>query len=499
MQNAKVKISPHFTISEVDTRLFGGFLEHLGRAVYEGIYEPGHPEADEQGFRQDVVNLVKQLKVPVIRYPGGNFVSGYNWEDGVGPLEDRPAQLDLAWKALEPNHIGTNEFVDWCRIVDSDPVIAVNLGTRGPEAAKNLVEYCNHPKGTYWSDLRRKHGYSDPHDIKLWCLGNEMDGPWQIEAKTATEYGRIACEAAKMMKWVDSSIELVACGSSYRGMPTFGAWEAEVLEHTFEHVEYLSIHTYYGNPDNDTPTFLAKSDEMNDFIKEVVAVCDYVAAKKRSDKRIMLSFDEWNVWYRARNEVMTDWVTPKPLLEEVYNMEDALLVGGMLITLLNNADRVKIACIAQLVNVIAPIMTEKGGKSWVQSIFYPFLQISTHGRGVVLTPVIDSPTYETSQRKSVPYLTSACVYDAENGELKLFAANRHLEEPLGLLLDLSSFDPLKILECTTLHHPDLKAANTLEQPDNIAPQDNEKAHLDTQQLTVELPSASWNMIRLGRV
>jgi alpha-N-arabinofuranosidase len=498
MQNAKVKINQHFTISQVDTRLFGGFLEHLGRAVYEGIYEPGHLEADDQGFRQDVVHLVKQLKVPVIRYPGGNFVSGYNWEDGVGPLEDRPAQLDLAWKALEPNHIGTNEFVDWCRIVDSDPVIAVNLGTRGPEAAKNLVEYCNHPKGTYWSDLRRKHGYSNPHNIKLWCLGNEMDGPWQIEAKTASEYGRIACEAAKMMKWVDSSIELVACGSSFRGMPTFGAWEAEVLEHTFEHVEYLSIHTYYGNPDNDTPAFLAKSDEMNDFIKEVVAVCDYVAAKKRSDKRIMLSFDEWNVWYRARNEVMTDWVTPKPLLEEVYNMEDALLVGGMLITLLNNADRVKIACIAQLVNVIAPIMTKKGDASWVQSIFYPFVQTSTHGRGTVLTPVVDSPTYDTSKKKSIPYLTSACVYDAENGELKLFAVNRHLEEPLELLLDLSSFGPLKILECSTLHHPDLKAGNTLEQPDNIAPQSNDKAHLDTQQLTVELPSASWNMIRLGK-
>ena len=499
MQKANIKISPHFTISEVDTRLFGGFLEHLGRAVYEGIYEPGHPEADDQGFRKDVINLVKELKVPVIRYPGGNFVSGYNWEDGVGPLEDRPAQLDLAWKALEPNHIGTNEFVDWCRIVDSDPGIAVNLGTRGPEAAKNLVEYCNHPKGTYWSDLRRKHGYSDPHDIKLWCLGNEMDGPWQIEAKTATEYGRIACEAAKMMKWVDSSIELVACGSSYRGMPTFGAWEAEVLEHTFEHVEYLSIHTYYGNPDNDTPTFLAKSDEMNDFIKEVVAVCDYVAAKKRTDKRIMLSFDEWNVWYRARNEVMTDWVTPKPLLEEVYNMEDALLVGGMLITLLNNADRVKIACIAQLVNVIAPIMTKKGDASWVQSIFYPFVQTSTHGRGTVLTPVVDSPTYDTSKKKSIPYLTSACVYDAEKGELKLFSVNRHLDEPLELLLDLSSFDPLKILECSTLHHSDLKAANTLENPQKIAPKDNEKAHLDTQQLTVELPSASWNMIRLGRV
>jgi len=497
MQNAKVKINQHFTISEVDTRLFGGFLEHLGRAVYEGIYEPGHPEADDQGFRQDVVNLVKQLKVPVIRYPGGNFVSGYNWEDGVGPLDDRPAQLDLAWKALEPNHVGTNEFVDWCRIVESDPVIAVNLGTRGPEAAKNLVEYCNHPKGTYWSDLRRKHGYSNPHNIKLWCLGNEMDGPWQIEAKTATEYGRIACEAAKMMKWVDSSIELVACGSSFREIPTFGAWEAEVLEHTFEHVEYLSIHTYYGNPDNDTPSFLAKSDEMNDFIKEVVAVCDYVAAKKRSDKRIMLSFDEWNVWYRARNEVMTDWVTPKPLLEEVYNMEDALLVGGMLITLLNNADRVKIACIAQLVNVIAPIMTKKGDASWVQSIFYPFVQTSTYGKGTVLTPVVDSPTYDTSKKKSIPYLTCACVYDLENGELKLFAVNRHLGEPLELSLDLSSFGPLKILECSTLHHPDLKAGNTLEQPDEVAPQSNNNAHLGTEQLIVELPSASWNMIRLG--
>ena len=495
MAITKVNISPFFTISKVDKRLFGGFIEHIGRAVYEGIYEPDHPKADKNGFRQDVINLVKKLKIPLIRYPGGNFVSGYNWEDGIGAPDNRPVRLDLAWKALETNLIGTNEFVDWCRSVNCEPMLAVNLGTRGPDNAKNLVEYCNYTKGTYWSELRRKHGYLDPHNIKLWCLGNEMDGPWQIHAKTASEYGRIACEAAKMMKWVDPNIELIVCGSSHRGMSTFASWEAEVLEHTFDHVEYLSIHTYYGNPENDTAAFLAKSDEMNIFIKEVSSVCDYVAAKKRSDKRIMLSFDEWNVWYRTRDEQKKNWVTPKPILEEVYNMEDALLVGSMLITLLNNADRVKIACIAQLVNVLAPIMTEKGGKTWVQSIFYPFLHISTHGKGVVLTSVIDSPAYDC-QGKSIPYLTIACVYDADKGELKLFAVNRHLKKSLEMIIDLSSFDSFKIFECISINHPDLKAVNSLKNPNNIKPVKNEKAHLNKKLICVELPIASWNMIRL---
>ncbi len=349
---------------------------------------PGIPTADEKGFRRDVLALVKELAPTIMRYPGGNFVSGYNWEDGVGPVEQRPRRLDLAWMSTEPNSFGTNEFIDWCRAADIEPMLAVNLGTRGADAARNLVEYCNHPSGTALADLRRAHGWERPHGVKFWCLGNEMDGPWQMEAKTPDEYGRIATEAAKMMRWIDPSIELAACGSSGRTMPTFGTWEDVVLEHCFDHVEYISLHTYLNNYAGDTAAFLASPDLMDAFIEEVVAIADAVAARRRSGKRIMLSFDEWNVWYRTRRgrqqRVKEGWPVAPPILEEVYTMADALTFGGACIALLNHADRVKAACLAQLVNVIAPIMTATGGPAWRQTIFFPFAQISNLGRGRVL-------------------------------------------------------------------------------------------------------------------
>jgi len=368
MIKGRIVVDRDFPIAAVDKRLYGAFVEHLGRCVYGGIYEPGHPTADDHGFRQDVLALTKELGCTIIRYPGGNFVSGYDWEDGVGPKDQRPRRLDHAWFSTETNEFGTDEFVDWCRAANVEAMLAVNLGTRGPDEARRLVEYCNVEQGTMLSDRRRANGYAAPHGIKFWCLGNEMDGPWQMEAKTATEYGRIALEAAKMMRWIDPSIELAACGSSGRNMPTFGAWEDTVLAHAFDHVEYISLHTYLNNYDGDTPAFLASCDLMDNFIDEVVAIADSVAARRRSAKRIMLSFDEWNVWYRTRRNraarVKEAWPVAPPILEEQYNMEDALAFGGMCISLLNHADRVTAACLAQLVNVIASIMTETGGPAW---------------------------------------------------------------------------------------------------------------------------------------
>lgn len=339
MGDARALVDTAFTIGKTDKRLFGAFVEHLGRCVYGGLYEPGHPTADENGFRGDVLALVKEMGPTIMRYPGGNFVSGYNWEDGVGPVEKRPRRLDLAWLSTDTNAFGTNEFADWCKAAGIEPMLAVNLGTRDGDAARNLVEYCNHPSGTAWSDLRREHGWEKPHDIKFWCLGNEMDGNWQMGAKTATEYGRIAVEAAKMMRWIDPSIELAACGSSSRRMSTYGTWEEEVLQHTFDHVEYISLHTYLNNYADDTAAFLASPDLMDSFIEEVVAIADSVAAKRRSPKRIMLSFDEWNVWYRTRRftheRVKAGWPVAPEILEEVYNVQDALAFGGAVISLLS--------------------------------------------------------------------------------------------------------------------------------------------------------------------
>lgn len=498
---AIITLHEEFTIGEVDPRLYGSFIEHLGRAVYGGIYEPGHPTADEQGFRGDVLELVRALNTPIVRYPGGNFVSGYNWEDGIGPKEKRPRRLELAWRSVETNQVGVDEFVDWCRKAGTQVMMAVNLGTRGPDEARNLVEYCNHPGGTAWSDLRRANGHADPHNIKVWCLGNEMDGPWQICHKTAEEYGRVACETAKVMKWTDPTIELVACGSSNSAMPTFAAWEATVLDHTYEHVDYISLHTYYGNQKNDTPNFLAKSLDMDHFIRSVVAACDYVKAKKRSKKTLYLSFDEWNVWFHSHeaDQKMEPWQVAPPLLEDVYTFEDALLVGCMLITLIKHADRVKMACLAQLVNVIAPIMTVNGGGAWRQTIYYPFQHASLFGRGTALNLNVRSPHYIDAEFGEVPMLEAVGVFNPQNDEITLFAVNRSLEKPLPLESAGQDLSGYRVKEHLVMAHPDLKAVNTLENPNTVVPVRCEGAHLTGGKLTAELPAASWNVIRLAKI
>ncbi|WP_240414091.1 alpha-N-arabinofuranosidase [Paenibacillus periandrae] len=497
---ATMIIDKDFIIGAIDNRIYGSFIEHLGRAVYGGIYEPGHPEADEKGFRQDVLSLIQQLQVPIVRYPGGNFVSGYDWKDGIGPKELRKSRLELAWRTIEPNQFGLNDFVEWAQKAQTDVMWAINLGTHGVDEARNIVEYSNHASGTYWSDLRRSHGYEQPHQIKTWCLGNEMDGPWQIGHKTATEYGRVAAESAKVMKWVDPTIELVACGSSSRTMPTFPEWEATVLDHTYDHVEYLSMHTYYGNKKNDTPTFLARSLEMDDFIKTIIATSDYIKAKKRSKKTMYLSFDEWNVWYHSNeaDKKRDPWQIAPPQLEDIYTMEDALVVGCMLISLLKHADRVKMACLAQLVNVIAPIMTETGGKAWMQTIFFPYMHASVYGRGNALVPLIHSPKYDTSEITDVPYLEAVAVHNEEAQEVTVFAVNRDLEHPLPLELDLRSFGAnSRLIEHIVLENPDLKARNTADDSTAVAPHNRGNAVVNGSGLTAQLTKASWNVIRIS--
>ena len=500
-KKATMIIDRDFRVGEVDPRLYGSFVEHLGRAVYGGIYEPGHPTANAQGFREDVLALVKELQVPIVRYPGGNFVSGYDWEDGVGPREERPRRLELAWRTIETNQVGVNEFADWAKLANTEVMMAVNLGTRGINEARDLIEYCNHPGGSYLSDLRKSHGYEEPHNFKVWCLGNEMDGPWQLGAKTAEEYGRLAEETAKVMKAVDPSIELVACGSSGLLMPTFAEWEATVLDHTYEYVDYVSLHTYYGNRDNDTPNYLAQSLGMDEFIKSVIAICDYVKAKKQSKKTLNLSFDEWNVWFHSNeaDSKMEPWSIAPPQLEDIYTMEDALLVGSMLISLLRRADRVKMACMAQLVNVIAPIMTETGGAAWRQTIFYPYMHASVFGRGVVLNPLTKSDQYDSKDYTDVPYLDSIAVYNEESEEITIFAVNRNLEGGLEFECSLRGFSDYEVIEQISMSNEDVKATNTALKPNNVAPRSGGNAKLVDGTLNALLSKASWNVIRLAKV
>ncbi len=492
---AEIIINKNFTIGNIDNRIYGSFIEHLGRAVYGGIYEPDHATADDQGFRQDVIDLVKALNVPIVRYPGGNFVSGYNWEDGIGDKSKRPRKMELAWGSIETNQVGIDEFQEWAKRADSQVMMAVNLGTGTPQDARNCVEYCNAETDTDYANLRRKNGFEKPFGIKTWCLGNEMDGPWQICHKTAEEYGRIATETAKLMKMVDPDIELVACGSSGLTMPTFVDWELTVLDHVYDYVDYISLHQYYGNPDNDTADFLSKSTDMDSFIKSVAAICDVVKAKKHSDKTVNLSFDEWNVWFHshAQDQKVDKWQVAPPILEDVYTFEDALLIGCILMTLQNNCDRVKMACLAQLVNVIAPIMTETGGTAWAQTIFYPFLYASTKGRGTTMKPIVKCETYAASRNKKVPYLETSVIHNSNAREIILFAVNRSLTDDMSLDLTLENFGDCTPVKHVELYCEDLKAVNT-PNLQTVSPVEQDITGSSGTTHSVSLKKHSWNMI-----
>ena len=502
---ARLTLDPAFLVGEVDRRLFGSFVEHMGRCVYTGIYEPDHPTADQDGFRRDVLDLTRELGVPIVRYPGGNFVSSYRWEDGVGPREQRPTRLDLAWRAIEPNDVGVNELMTWAGQAGVEPMMAVNLGTRGVQEAVDLIEYCNHPDGTYWSDLRRSHGVEKPHGIRLWCLGNELDGPWQMGQKTAHEYGRLAAETAKAMRMVDDQIELVAVGSSNSQMPTFGAWEAEVLEQTYEQVDYISLHDYYEEHDGDLASFLASSTDMDAFIDAVVATADHVGAKLRSRKKLKLSFDEWNVWYQSRfpGQRQLDWTFAPDLIEDEFTAVDAVVVGSFLITLLRHADRVGVACQAQLVNIIAPIRTEPGGPAWRQSIFHPFALTARLARGQVLRVEARGPSVATERYGEVPALDVTATLDLQTGATVLLAVNRdpaaalHLEANLRPLV--AEHGRLEIDEHHVMGGDDpvgLRATNTSAEPDRVVPRRGTDAEIRDDRLTATLPAASWTALTL---
>jgi len=497
---AHIYVDSRRTIAPLDRNLFGSFLEHLGRAIYKGIYDPDSPLSDSTGFRRDVLEQVSQLGVPIIRYPGGNFVSGYNWLDGVGPKKDRPRVLDKAWNTIDTNQFGTNEFMAWSKIAGSKPLMGLNLGTGTPERAAALVEYCNVEKGTKWSDLRRTHGFEQPYKAEHWCLGNEMDGPWQIGHMTATEYGLKAQDAARQMRAVDPALKLIACGSSGPGMPTYLEWDREVLEQCYEYVDALSLHRYIGNTQEETGAdsakFLAMNLSMEQQITETLAVCDLVRGHKRSPKKLWLSFDEWNVWYRARSgDALNGHEKEAPhLLEEVYNLEDALLVGGIINTLMRNADRIKIACLAQLVNVIAPLVTNANGLLR-QTIYYPYSWALQFARGNVLNVLVESPTYEVLRMGQVPYLDVAATLNPEAGRVSMFLLNRDLNKAHTAEINWQDWTPNKVLGSTVLTGGDSKAFNSFDAPQRVAPQAADKPSTTGGRTRLELPARSYTVIQ----
>jgi len=498
MTEPTVTLDRAYTVGPVRARTFGSFVEHLGRCVYNGLYEPGHPTANEDGFRLDVVELVKELGSTTIRYPGGNFVSGFRWEDSVGPRERRPVRRDLAWHSLETNQVGLDEFARWLKLTGSELMLAVNLGTRGIDEALDLLEYANHPSGTALSDQRIANGTVEPHNVRMWCLGNEMDGPWQTGYMSADDYGKLAARTAAAMKMADKDLELVVCGSSGSAMPTFGDWERTVLEHAYEHVDYISAHAYYQERGGDLASYLASAVDMQYFIDTVVATADHVGYKLKSKKKINISFDEWNIWYldehRESDEVNDEWRYAPRQLEDVYSVADAVVLGNLLITLLKNSDRVTSASLAQLVNVIAPIMTEPGGDTWRQTTFFPFSVTSRLAKGSVLRPVIEAGTYSTEVYGEVPLVDSVATYDEATSTGALFLVNRDTEHAHTVTVDARGLALNALTEALTLSDDDAYAKNTLADQNRVGLKVNTSAALADGRITITLPPVSWSAV-----
>ena len=495
---------------DMDRRTLGAFLEHLGRAVYEGVYDPTSPLADAKGFRKDVLAEVKELNVPITRYPGGNFVSGYNWLDGVGPRDKRPTVIERAWNSLETNQFGTNEFIEWARLVGTEPLLGGNFGTGSVAEQVAYVEYCNVDKGSKWSDLRRSHGYEQPHNVRYWCLGNEMDGPWQMGTMPARDYGRKARDAARQFRVLDPSLQLIACGSSNTILPTYLVWDREVLEECYDQVDAISLHNYYGNtPEltgNSVPRYLAMNLDMERQIHEIGAVCDYVQGLTKSPKRLWLSFDEWNVWYRARGGAFANGERKfaPHLLEEQYNLEDALLVGGFVNTLLRQSDRVRVGCIAQIVNVIAPLMTNKE-KTIRQTIYYPYAWALKYAHGRVLNLEVQGDTYPISAKglrpdfarsEQVPFLDVVATHNPKNGQIALFMLNRDTSGDRDLTVSWQSPTPSRVLACETLTGRDMKAMNTFDKPNVVVPKKLDAPQVGSS-MTFRLPAGSYTVAHLA--
>jgi alpha-L-arabinofuranosidase len=486
MDTTKLILHSQFQVGEVDARIFGGFLEHMGRAVYQGVYEPESRHADEDGFRRDVISALRQLRMTAMRYPGGNFASGYHWLDGIGSRSQRPVLRELAWQSIEPNQFGTDEYIRLCSKMDWTPMITVNLGTGTPEEARNWVEYCNAPAGTHYANMRVDNGSPAPHEVKLWCLGNEMDGPWQLGHVPAEQYAIRAQQAAHMMKSVDPSIELVVCGSCGIDMKTYMDWDLKVLDHIGMLADYVSLHRYVGNKNNNTEDYLAVTNSIDQQIEEMDAVCRYVQARNRHSLRPYLCFDEWNIWYKNQ-EMDGEGKFAPHLIEEVYNLEDALVAAGFLNSFIRHADVVKIANLAQIVNVIAPLQT-RGDDLLVQTIFYPFEMYARRREGISLRVITQGPEFFSPSYGTTRTVDSSAILHAD--KLHVFATNRSMTESACVEVDLADGQLTSLESGELLMGPAPDAANTFENPDVICPQLFDQVNFLNGRAMFELPPLS---------
>lgn len=484
--SARVKLDPARTIGEIDPKIYGNFAEHLGRCIEGGIFDEGSPLSDENGYRKDVLKAAKDLNVTLLRWPGGNFSSNYHWMDGIGPRDQRPARLELAWGTIESNRFGTHEFLNYAEMLGTHPYICANLGTGTWGEAQQWVEYCNYSDGTAMTKLREKNGRSKPWKVGIWGLGNEMDGPWQMGHRTAEDYGKFALEAAKMMKWTDSSIKLIAAGSSNYNADWTG-WNRTVLEYLKTHADYLSMHLYVGNKENNYYEFLASSLDLANKTRTAEGIIGSALASAPKERKIYLAWDEWNVWYRARGAGKE---RGRDILEERYNLEDALVVATFLNTFINHAHIVKIANMAQLVNVIAPIFTSKTGL-YLQTIYYPLQLVANNSSGTALELAVEAPTYTSQKFGDVPYIDVSAAKDGN--KLVLNVVNRHLDQPIDVEFEAEAGRFSNSFEAAEVNGPDIKAENTF--GDTKVQTTRKSASADGNRLKYRFPAHSFTMLK----
>lgn len=489
---ARIHLDPTRTIGEISPLLFGGFAEHMGRSIYGGIYDPGSPHADERGLRRDVLAALRELGITIVRYPGGNFLSGYRWLDGVGPRDQRPTRRDLAWRSLESNAFGTDEFMEFCGVLGAEAMLAVNLGTGSIMDAANLVEYCNGTPGSLYADMRVANGHPDPYAVRHWCLGNEMDGPWQIGHLEMDEYGRKAREAAKVMRLQDPGISLILCGSSSTTLPTYPEWDRVALEACWDQVDYLAMHYYAANRDDDTASYLGMASQFEAHIDTLAGTLRYVKGKLRSRHDVHLSWDEWNVWYKDQ-EMDGKWEHAPQLIEEVYNLEDALVVAQWLNVFLRKCDVLKMACVAQMVNVIAPILTTTD-RLVRQTTFYPLMLASRYARGHSLAVVTTAPPVTTRAFGDLPALDVSACHDSATGKAAVFIVNRSQTDALSTEIVWQNDAPREVLDVQQVAGPDVKAANTLERPDAVTAHRISGARIEDGTLSLRIPPLSFTVI-----
>ncbi len=483
---ARVKIDTERAIGEIDPKIYGNFIEHLGRCIDGGVFDEKSPLSDAHGFRRDVLDAAKKLNVTLLRWPGGNFSSNYHWRDGIGSRNQRPPRLEMAWGTVESNRFGTHEFLNYAEMLGAEPYICANLGTGTWDEAQQWVEYCNSSEDTAMTRLRQQNGRRDPWKVTYWGLGNEMDGPWQMGHRSAEDYGKFALEAAKLMKWTDPNVRLIAPGSSNFGAGSdWIGWNRTVLDYLKNHVDYLAIHLYVGNPQNDYEDFIASSLELGTRIRTAEGLIDAALSGVRN-RKIYIAWDEWNVWYRARGAQERG----RRILEEHYNLEDALVVATFLNTFVNHAHIVKIANMAQLVNVIAPIFTNEKGR-FLQTIYYPLQLFANNTKGKALELFVDSPKYKSRRFDDVPYLDASASLDG--GSLVLNVVNRHRDQALEAEFEIQDKQFSGVVEVTEVNGPDLKAENDFEKA-QVKPMER-SATAQGKMLRYRFPPHSYTMLK----